>query len=53
MRASTPSNAIELATPNKNDLIMLTDSIADELTNKMKIILKDRFIELENYKVFI
>ncbi|MCI0500740.1 MAG: exodeoxyribonuclease VII large subunit [Epsilonproteobacteria bacterium] len=50
MRASTPSNAIELATPNKNDLIMLTDSIADELTNKMKIILKDRFIELENIK---
>ncbi|MDD2697689.1 MAG: exodeoxyribonuclease VII large subunit [Arcobacteraceae bacterium] len=51
VRASTPSNAIELATPNKNDLVMLTDSINDEFTHKMKIILKNKTIELENMKL--
>ena len=50
VRASTPSNAIELATPNKNDLVMLADNIQDELTNKIKIILKNRSLELENMK---
>lgn len=50
VRASTPSNAIELATPNKNDLVMLADSIQDEFTHKMKIILKNKSVELENMK---
>ncbi len=50
VRASTPSNAIELATPNKNDLMMLTDSLHDELINKMKMILKNKILELENLK---
>lgn len=50
VRASTPSNAIELATPNKNDLAMLSDGINDELNSKMKIILKNKSVMLENMK---
>ena len=50
VRASTPSNAIELATPNKNDLAMLADNIQDELTNKIKIIFKNKTLVLENSK---
>jgi len=50
VRASTPSNAIELSTPNKNDLTMFIDSINDELNNKIKIILKNKSVELDNMK---
>ncbi|MBI3874349.1 MAG: exodeoxyribonuclease VII large subunit, partial [Arcobacter sp.] len=47
-RASTPSNAIEMATPNINDLIMYVDNLKDELSVKMKIIFKDKQSRLEN-----
>ena len=38
-RASTPSNAIELSTPNINDLRQYTDSLMTDLNHKYKTIL--------------
>ena len=38
-RASTPSNAIEIATPNINDLRQYTDNLMDNLNHKFKTIL--------------
>jgi exodeoxyribonuclease VII large subunit len=38
-RASTPSNAIEIATPNINDLRQFTDSLMDNFNDKYKTIL--------------
>ena len=42
MRASTPSNAIEIATPDINDLRQYTDSIANDLNQKLKIIFSQK-----------
>ena len=39
VRASTPSNAIELATPNINDLRQFTDSIVNDFNHKFKTLL--------------
>lgn len=39
IRASTPSNAIELATPNINDLRQYTDSLVSDLNHKFKTVL--------------
>ena len=38
-RASTPSNAIEIATPNINELRQYTDSLIDDFNHKFKTIL--------------
>ena len=39
IRASTPSNAIELGTPNINDLRLFVDNISNEYNNKLKNII--------------
>ncbi len=39
MRASTPSNAIEISTPSINDLRQFTDSLIDNFSQKYKTIL--------------
>jgi len=39
VRASTPSNAIEIATPNINDLRQYTDTIVNDFNHKFKTIL--------------
>jgi len=39
MRASTPSNAIELATPNINDLRQYIDSFNDDFTSRFQTII--------------
>lgn len=39
IRASTPSNAIEISTPNINDLRQYCDSISDDLNQKLKTII--------------
>lgn len=36
IRASTPSNAIEIATPDINELRIYFDNVSDELTNRFK-----------------
>jgi len=36
MRASTPSNAIEITTPNINDLRQYTDSLVNDFNHKLK-----------------
>ncbi len=50
LRASTPSNAIEISTPNINDLRILVDNISDDLKNQMKAIVRDKTKEIENIK---
>ncbi|MEA3315100.1 MAG: exodeoxyribonuclease VII large subunit, partial [Campylobacterota bacterium] len=42
IRASTPSNAIEISTPNINDLKQFTDSIEIEFSNKLKYIINKK-----------
>jgi len=42
LRASTPSNAIEISTPDINDLRQYTDHIYTELNNKFKTILTQK-----------
>jgi len=39
VRASTPSNAIEISTPNINDLRQYTDSIVNDFNHKFKTVL--------------
>jgi exodeoxyribonuclease VII large subunit len=39
VRASTPSNAIEISTPNINDLRQFTDSLINDFNHKFKTIL--------------
>ncbi len=51
MRASTPSNAIELATPNKNDLVILADNLSDEFNNRFKIIYKNKSVLVSNLRL--
>ncbi len=50
IRASTPSNAIEIGTPNINDLRIFTDNLSDEFHSKIKNILKNKNLMLENMK---
>jgi len=39
VRASTPSNAIEISTPNSNDLRQFTDGIVNDFNHKFKTLL--------------
>jgi exodeoxyribonuclease VII large subunit len=39
VRASTPSNAIEITTPNINDLRLFCDSISDDFKQKLETII--------------
>ena len=51
VRASTPSNAIEISTPNIDDLRMYLDNINDDLSQKFKIIVSSKeqtLIHLKN-----
>ena len=50
IRASTPSNAIEISTPNINDLRQLNDNLIDNFNNRYKIILSNKTKELEYIK---
>ncbi|MFZ9659246.1 MAG: exodeoxyribonuclease VII large subunit [Arcobacteraceae bacterium] len=50
VRASTPSNAIEISTPNINDLIMYVDGFKDELNSKLKIIFQTKSFALESMR---
>ena len=50
LRASTPSNAIELITPNIYDLRLVLDNIWEQFQNRFKIILKDKSTKLEYLK---
>ena len=45
LRASTPSNAIEISTPDINELRIYVDSLSDEFNHKQKVIL-DRKTEI-------
>jgi len=49
LRASTPSNAIELALPNSKDLLLYLDVIYDDFDKNAKIILDKKSRELEKY----
>jgi exodeoxyribonuclease VII large subunit len=50
VRASTPSNAIEISTPNINDLRMMADNILEQLNNRYKIIIQNKSTQLEHIK---
>ena len=50
LRASTPSNAIEISTPNINDLRMYCDNIYNELHNTYKRILTNKTNEINSIK---
>ena len=50
VRASTPSNAIEISTPNINDLRQLSDNLIDNFNNRYKIILSNKNQEISYIK---
>lgn len=50
IRASTPSNAIELVTPNIDDLKIYVDNLANELSHKTNIILQNKISEFNAIK---
>jgi len=50
LRASTPSNAIEISTPNINDMRIYTDNIYNEFQNIYKHILNNKINEINNLK---
>jgi len=50
VRASTPSNAIEISTPNINDLRQYTDTIINDFNHKFKIILFQKEQKLNHMK---
>ena len=50
IRASTPSNAIEIALPDKNENLMLLDSFIYTFEDRLKIILDKKALELKNLK---
>ena len=50
VRASTPSNAIEISTPNINDLRQLNDNLINELNNTYKRIINNKSQEINNLK---
>lgn len=49
-RASTPSNAIEIALPDKNENLMLVDSFIYTFEDRLKIVLDKKAFELKNLK---
>jgi len=51
VRASTPSNAIEIATPNINELRIFVDTLNDDLVKKFAMIYKAKVLTLENIKL--
>ncbi|PIF03984.1 MAG: exodeoxyribonuclease VII large subunit [Arcobacter sp.] len=51
VRASTPSNAIELSTPNINDLRQYTDSLVLDFNHKYKTILLQKEQHLKHLKL--
>ena len=50
VRASTPSNAIEISTPNINDLRQFTDGIVNDFNHKFKIVLVQKEQKLIHLK---
>ena len=48
IRASTPSNAIELSTPNINELRQMLDIKKDEFNNRYKTIINNKELELKH-----
>ena len=50
LRASTPSNAIEISTPNINDLRLLADTIYDDIKNKYLNVLNNKSNQLNALK---
>ncbi|MGB3751708.1 MAG: exodeoxyribonuclease VII large subunit [Arcobacteraceae bacterium] len=50
IRASTPSNAIEISTPNINDLRQFTDTIMNDFSHKFKTILVHKEQTLKHLK---
>jgi exodeoxyribonuclease VII large subunit len=50
VRASTPSNAIELATPNINDLRQYTDNIVNDFNHKFKTVISQKEQKLLHLK---
>ena len=51
LRASTPSNAIEISTPNINDLRIYSDNIYNEFQNRYRQILINKTNEINNLKI--
>jgi len=51
IRASTPSNAIEISTPNMNDLMIFIDTLRDYFDNKIKTNFTNKVSELNNVKL--
>lgn len=50
VRASTPSNAIEISTPNINDLRQYTDSIVNDFNHKFKTVIAQKEQKLIHLK---
>jgi len=50
IRASTPSNAIEISTPNINDLRLFVDNIYNEFQSKYRLILNNKTNDINNLK---
>lgn len=50
VRASTPSNAIEISTPHINELRQYTDSLMNDLNHKFRTILLQKEQELKHFK---
>ncbi len=51
VRASTPSNAIEVSTPNINDLIMFCDGMIEQIEDRMKMVFYNKDTELVNMRL--
>lgn len=51
VRASTPSNAIEVSTPNINDLIMFCDGMIEQIEDRMKMLFYNKDTELVNMRL--
>ena len=55
VRASTPTGAAEIATPNKEDILYRIDDITINLKNNLKnklYSIKERFVKLKNHTFF-
>ena len=50
IRASTPSNAMEIALPDKNEHLLYLANFINEFENRFKTIFQQKQIELENLK---
>lgn len=49
-RASTPSNAIEIALPDKNELLLTLDSYLDMFSHNLQNILNKKRLQLQHQK---